>query len=146
MIKPIPICPIYLIDDSGNVFRERNGKLVARKTYIDNNGYRRVVLHKNHKRIDKSIAFLVALTFIPGYKEGMEVNHINKNRLDNRVENLEWMTRKDNVVYSIGERLVVTTKSGFELVYESISDFAKDVGIPNNNLCTYYLKKQNGLI
>ena len=43
---------------------------------------------------------LVALHFVPGYKEGLVVNHINEYSLDNRAENLEWCTPGYNLAYS----------------------------------------------
>ena len=43
---------------------------------------------------------LVALHFVPGYKKGLVVNHINENSLDNRAENLEWCTYQYNLNYS----------------------------------------------
>lgn len=43
---------------------------------------------------------LVALHFVPGYEEGLVVNHINEYSLDNRAENLEWCTFQYNLNYS----------------------------------------------
>lgn len=40
---------------------------------------------------------LVAMTFVDGYFEGADVNHIDENKQNNRVENLEWCTRKQNI-------------------------------------------------
>lgn len=43
------------------------------------------------------MARLVAMTWCEGYKEGLTVNHINGNPMDNRAENLEWITRAENI-------------------------------------------------
>ena len=42
---------------------------------------------------------LVALAFIDGYKEGYVVNHKDENKLNNRVENLEWVSYRENTLY-----------------------------------------------
>lgn len=59
-------------------------------------GYR-VGLWKNGKCKDYLIARLVAFTWVEGYEEGFTVNHKNGNRFDNRVDNLEWLSLKDNI-------------------------------------------------
>ena len=64
-------------------------------------GYLRVSLsdgHRNYKHYE--VHRLVALHFVPGYKEGLVVNHINEIKTDNRAENLEWCTYQYNLNYS----------------------------------------------
>ena len=60
-------------------------------------GYLRVYLSIGSKKYTKRIHRLIALTFIdnPNVKE--TVNHIDCNKLNNRVDNLEWMTNKENL-------------------------------------------------
>ena len=64
-------------------------------------GYLRVSLSdgsRNYTHYD--VHRLVALHFVPGYKEGLVVNHINEIKTDNRAVNLEWCTYKYNLNYS----------------------------------------------
>lgn len=42
---------------------------------------------------------LVALAFVPGYEEGLTVNHKDGNKRNNAIENLEWITAKANVAH-----------------------------------------------
>ena len=66
------------------------------KTYKNFEGYKRVKLTQNGKRKSFLIHRLVALAYIPNTYNKPIVNHINSNRTDNRVENLEWVTHKEN--------------------------------------------------
>jgi len=64
-------------------------------------GYLRISLsdgHRNRKHYE--VHRLVALHFVPGYKEGLVVNHKNEVKTDNRAENLEWCTYQYNLNYS----------------------------------------------
>lgn len=71
-------------------------------TRLNNDGYECVSLTlPSGKRKTEKIHRLVAITFIPNPEGKEEVNHINCIRHDNRVENLEWMTRKENIDYTV---------------------------------------------
>ena len=63
-------------------------------------GYYVVNLCKNGKRISKQIHRLVAEAFIPNPDGKKIVNHKDYNRKNNYVENLEWVTQKENVMWS----------------------------------------------
>lgn len=58
---------------------------------------KRASLWKDKKCKDWLVARLVAITWVPGFEDGMTVNHINVNRFDNRVSNLEWLSLADNI-------------------------------------------------
>lgn len=58
---------------------------------------KRASLWKDGKCKDWLQARLVALTWVPGYRDGFTVNHINGNRSDNRACNLEWISLRDNI-------------------------------------------------
>ena len=67
---------------------------------INKDGYHCVNLtNANHTRKTERVHRLVALAFIPNPDNKPEVNHKNCIRGDNRIENLEWMTREENITY-----------------------------------------------
>ena len=66
------------------------------KPKIDKYGYQVITLSKNGIRKSYTVHKIVALAFIDNPLNKKTVNHINGNKLDNRVENLEWATEKEN--------------------------------------------------
>lgn len=83
------------IDTSG-VIKNKSG---IRKTYVSR-GYEKIILTKNNKSTLFSVHRLVAMAFIPNPENKEFVNHINGNKLDNRVQNLEWCTRSENTIHA----------------------------------------------
>lgn len=72
------------------------GRKQPMRPYINSGGYLRVNLSKDGKMRHEYVHRLIAKTFIPNPGRLPEVNHINRNKSDNRVCNLEWCSTKEN--------------------------------------------------
>jgi hypothetical protein len=86
--------PTYLIYEDGRIYSKYLKKF--RITHIDNNGYIRIRLCKDGIGKTFKVHRLVAEHYIPNVENKPQVDHINRNRSDNRVENLRWVTRSEN--------------------------------------------------
>ena len=71
------------------------------KQYEDKNGYMYVTLQKSKKRKTIKVHRLVAEHFIPNPNNYPCVNHIDSNRKNNDVFNLEWVTQKQNMEHAV---------------------------------------------
>jgi hypothetical protein len=74
------------------------------------NGYISVSLHKHNKGITKLIHRLVAEAFIPNPEGKPQVNHIDGNKTNNILSNLEWNTRSENIQHAFNTSLKISQK------------------------------------
>ena len=85
----------YLIYDDGRVFSKYSNKFLKHR--LDGRGYNRVSLSQQKVKSDHSIHRLVALHYIPNPENKREVDHIDRNPLNNDISNLRWATRSENL-------------------------------------------------
>lgn len=93
----------------------RREKILKQK---NKKGYFEVILWKNSKYSSFRVHRLVATHFINNHDNKPEVNHIDGDRGNNRVENLQWCTSKENSYHSkhiLGNSKVISSKKILEL-------------------------------
>lgn len=96
----------YLIGSNGDII---NSKGLLMKQSLDSDGYKLVSLYNGKKKTFR-VHRLVAENFIRKIPKGMEVNHIDYNRANNHVENLEIISHLENVNHSY-DRIANTSKN-----------------------------------
>ena len=96
--------PNYEVSTDGNI-RHSYGKK-SRKSVQDHNGYYKTELYNNGKRSVKRINRLVAEAFIPNPDNLPEVNHKDGNKHNNNVDNLEWITKSDNMKHGFKNGII----------------------------------------
>lgn len=94
---------------------------------------------------------LVAEAFIPNLNNYPVINHIDENRKNNYVENLEWCTQKHNVLHSIKKmckpkNILTVSKSNEKYIYkrERFNKIYYEVSLTSNHK-RYYLGKYNDI-
>lgn len=123
-----------IVYDKNNKPKSIKGGIV--KEGNNGNEYKFCYLWKDNKSQRFYIHRLVAETFIPNPNNYKEINHINKNRSDNRVENLEWCTAKYNKTYSLGIKIV--RNDG--IVYNSMVELAEILNVKLTSIKWHFNK------
>lgn len=100
---------LYQISNLGRVKRVTTGRIL--KGGKDKDGYLMVKLYKNNIRSNKKIHRLVAEAFIPNPENKPQVNHADENKTNNSLDNLEWMTAKENINHGTHNERVSKTMS-----------------------------------
>ena len=104
---------LYQVSNLGNIkslsFGAKNHKLSNIVTLLkktpSNMGYYKVELYKNGKSKMYYVHRLVAMTFIPNPENKPQVNHIDGDKSNNSVSNLEWATSKENLHHAVNTGL-----------------------------------------
>lgn len=121
MLKPIPGFPGYEISPTGEVFSRISNKLLSTKNI--SSGYPYLTLRIGEgKRTNVPLHRLLALTFLPNEKNLPEVNHIDGNKLNYSLDNLEWVSTVSNIRHAFETGLAQYTSS---IPYAEIPEIIK---------------------
>jgi len=103
---------LYNVSNLGNVFSLRLNRLM--KKNISNRGYERVTLNKKQVSVHR----IVCDAFLPKNENKKIVNHINGIKHDNRLENLEWVTSRENTIHYLSSKTIKEIKLKTCIRYE----------------------------
>ena len=107
----------YEISDSGvvrskdrmcvdSIGRKRFRKGQVLNPYIASNGYYVVTLAKDGEKVQKCLHRLIAEHFIPNTNNLPQINHKDGNKLNCSIDNLEWVSAKDNTIHAYRHGLI----------------------------------------
>ena len=144
---------LYDVSNYGRIRNHKKKNILHPST---DKGYKHICLRKNGVTKCYKVHRLVALAFIPNPDNKPQINHIDENRSNNNVENLEWCTAKYNSNYR--ERVKRMSKSHEKKVsvyddkgnkiktYESILIAAKENNLDSSSItkCCKHKRKMCG--
>lgn len=136
---------LYQVSNLGRVKRLKGRYMKCDKIlkgYEDEFGYIRLNLSKNSKTKNITLHRLVAQAFIPNAENKPQVNHMDEDKTNNVVSNLEWVTAKENVNHgtrtnrAIKKReikiKVIDIANGEYNYYNSIKECSRHLGVDNS--------------
>lgn len=162
VFKTIKGFPDYQVSNHGRVVSNKYGKVRELALRCSGPGYAQVIFSHNGKPKAFTVHQLVMEYFYPKKRKGKCVNHIDGNKLNNRIDNLESCTQLHNVTEAIriglrrpmGEytkqprRIIITDESDVEYNVDSLRMAAKFLGVTTQaiyNGCTGRQKTVKGV-
>ena len=150
--------PDYEVSDTGRV-RSSKGKAARYlKLTTDKYGYLHVVLSQNDKGKTYTIHRLVLAAFIGQRPKGMEANHIDGDKCNNKLDNLEWITSSGNMIHAYRNGLKtppykavqqLTLGGVLVRIYKSLLEASRQTGVNHGNIsscCLGKLKSAGGFV
>jgi hypothetical protein len=117
--KPFPIDPQYMVSDNGLVYSLKSRKHL--KTKVVKSGYVLVILFIKSKIRPFLVHRVVAITFLPNYDNLSDVNHIDGNKQNNELSNLEWISHADNIRHAHRIGLFKNANFGAHMIGKKLS-------------------------
>ena len=127
----------YYISNFGRVYSIKR-ETIMKPSML--NGYWRVILYDGNKTKGCYVHRMVAEAFIPNPQNKPLINHIDENRANNKISNLEWVTFSENVnhgnrndkVSNVLSRPVLCVETG--IVYSSGKQAGRKTGIDDGSI------------
>ena len=137
---------LYQVSNLGRIkrvlFKNNKTTIIKEKILkytVKNNGYCKVNLYKNNKQKTYHIHRLVAEAFIPNRDNSLEINHKDGNKKNNCINNLEWITHKENIQHGVKTGLITNIDKAKNVLqfdksmnqigqYNSVKEVARKLG------------------
>lgn len=132
---------LYKVSNTGFIFSIRTNKILSLR--LDSSGYPHVILYKSGKKYSKKVHRIVADTFLENPYNKPQVNHIDENKQNNNINNLEWVTAKENANHGSRTqrstekhkiKIVSLSESGLARIEKSGADMAERLGVDPSNI------------
>jgi hypothetical protein len=132
----------YEVSNLGKVRNIKSGRII--KPSLNKNGYLRHGLYENNKRKFLYLHRIIATAFIDNPGKKPQINHIDENKLNNDLSNLEWCTERENAIH--GTRTKRIAEKNFKKViqldlndnvlneFESIRQAERETGVSRTNI------------
>lgn len=155
MKREIKGFPNYYITNDGRVVSKRKGGEISK--WVDNVGYYQCVLYREGKRCYKRVHRLMGENFLmsDNHNIGLEVNHMDGNKLNNNIDNLELVESHENTQHGYEKGLYKTNKRNIPIqviekntketvgIYKSIRQLSKELELNRKTVSAIIFNNKN---
>ncbi len=131
----------YTIFEDGRIVKRRGKGFV--KPFPDKDGYLRISVGRNKGQTtyNESLHRIMYRAFVGEIPEGMSVDHIDNNRLNNHPSNLQLMTMEENAEKGNAKDWLITDPSGNQFTVTNLVKFCRENNLHNRHIVTHSYKK-----
>ena len=132
----------YEVSNLGKVRNIKSGRML--KPHLNHNGYLKHHLYRHDKQKELFLHRILAIAFIDNPGKKPQVNHIDENKLNNDLSNLEWCTGRENLVHGTRTKRVAEklSKKVIQLdlndsvlnEFESMVQAEQETGVSRRNI------------
>ena len=141
---------LYAVTSCGKVWSYKSKQFL--KPVDNGHGYLKVCLYKNGKSKQAYLHRLTAEAYIPNPDNLPQVNHKDENKTHNYINNLEWISAKENTNYGAGIQKQISAREKavycieLEKEFKSITEAAKELGLHKSHIskCCRDIQKTTG--
>ena len=125
---------LYQVSNFGEVKNLNTNRILKRSKH--NHGHLVVQLYKNHVGSTKNIQYLVAQAFIPNPENKPNVNHIDEDKTNNNVNNIEWVIPAESNGHKKQRISIIATnlKTGESQEFNSTNECARQLGVNSTGI------------
>lgn len=132
----------YIVYDDGKIYSKTRKKFMTYKIMKD--GYARMEMYKDHKPKMFNVHRMVAEVFIPNPENKPFVNHKDGNKQNNTVDNLEWVTQKENIEHAYKNGLSHYQEKNTGPLCKPINQYDMNMNLIKQWLCISEINRELG--
>lgn len=136
MYKKIKGYENYSVNENGDIKNNKTGRIL--KKHLNDRGYFDIGIYDKNKKSKKFLIHrLVTMTFMEDFNEELQINHIDGDRQNNNINNLECVTSKENFEHSLERKKKSGKKGNISKLkimklyksnkFENIDDFVREI-------------------
>lgn len=130
---------LYKINKNGQIYKRKGKGFI--KCHPDKDGYLKVTVCVNNKTYNEFLHCVLWRAFKGPIPDGMTVDHIDGNKLNNNLDNYQLLSAIDNVIKGNAVHWLVTDPNGNEIIVYNLKKFCEENSLHRSHIASHSYKK-----